>query len=298
LWLLLFLLATGGAACYLRWKDRQLLIRAAIVEFPDALCQIPLSPENVPPAVRYRLACAILAKKKEVPASEMEEGLGRAAKLICDASGPDVADLPHRECASASFITAYLQPDPESPKSIQLRESCSMVLADDGGDLKRQCVTELRAVLEMRRRVQGAMHADTIRTWSNLGGVLYMDERFAEAEQEARAALAAVEKAKSPDDIETMRFRVLMARIMEKEKRFAEEEPLWITSLDILEHQKEKEEWQKPRMHYDLALCQKNLGKRDEASLHAAKALELLEAMKKPDSSLRAKIQKLMDELR
>jgi len=87
--------------------------------------------------------------------------------------------------------------------------------------------------LEVRRRVLGPEHPDTLASMSNLGSTLDSEERYREAEPLQRETLALQRRIIGAEEPETLGSANNLAFTLEKLKRYGEAEKLYRETLDI-----------------------------------------------------------------
>jgi serine/threonine protein kinase/tetratricopeptide (TPR) repeat protein len=86
-------------------------------------------------------------------------------------------------------------------------------------------------VLELQSRVMGEEHPDTLNTFASLGRTRLLEQKYTEAESALRGALKTYEKAR-PDTWERFSCQNLLGASLTGQKRFAEAEPLLVSSYD------------------------------------------------------------------
>lgn len=277
------LVAGAGGFMKLRrdWRERDDVALKALAALPRALADVPVVQGREQPSARLHKACALLAKDFKAPAGKLEADMREMAiqTMREDAGTDNKAAQPAR--AGAQLMVLYLLSDPANPVTLKKREkhALSMGLGQDvygldpgdrGAVLNREGEAELRAVLEMRRAVQGAGHADTLNTWLMVVKNLYRQKQDAEAETECRQLLSYYQRTVKLS-MERAPYE-LMADIFRETGKFVEEESYrrWLLSESARMHGEDSISASED--HFDLALCLKEVGNKDEAMQHALAA--------------------------
>jgi hypothetical protein len=281
----------------MRWREQRSKWVRAIADFPEALTHVPLPQGNEPPLKRFHQACALLARKMDVPVSDLESWMEDKAREI-DASKD--SKLPEDVVHGARLIVLYLSSDPENLKTIALREKSAIFLGQDehGVEVNTNGETELRAVLAMRRAVQGRDHPDALKVSLMVGASLYMQERYDDAEVEAREALADYERVYGPDLPGQNGVRSLLALTLKFQQKYAEEEPVRRTLITAAEREKGPNDPLTAGRHFFLAECLHAQAKNEDAAVHATRALEIYRNQFKGAAKTSQDIQKTLDLLK
>ncbi|HWB05799.1 MAG TPA: tetratricopeptide repeat protein [Verrucomicrobiales bacterium] len=197
---LVILAATGAVAVLMLRENRRVhgaLVLKALASLPAALAEVPLPVGREPPADRLHQACARLAAEFKMPVGELESGMSKLANRIIISDAEPRESFRRTERAGAYLFSFYLLPDPEDPVTLRLREThASSELGGDAGmsNHNAEGEAELRAVLAMRRAVQGEDHPETLNTRLLLARDLFYQDRDLEAEQSCRELLAHYER--------------------------------------------------------------------------------------------------------
>jgi hypothetical protein len=206
-----------------------------------------------------------------MPVGELESEMSGLANHILSSE----AERWGREEEGAYLFSFYLLPDPENPATLELREThAASKLGDAGsGNLNSDGETELRAVLAMRRSVQGEDHPETLNTRLLIAQNIFRQDRLADAEAECREVLAHYERV--PALARERPPRELMATVLSRAEKFADAEPLrrWLLEDAARRHGAESKEAAED--HYDLAACLMAQHKNEEAALQAREAISL-----------------------
>ena len=125
-------------------------------------------------------------------------------------------------------ITIGLARDPE------LQSQMMQVMWDvyDNLGLYPQAESLISQSAQIRRRVLGPDHPDTLRSESDLGWTLYEEARYGEAEKLQRRTLASLRRVLGPDNPDTLQSMSNLAAVFDDEGRHSEAETLERQTLD------------------------------------------------------------------
>ena len=300
--ILLFALAVAGAGGYLKWRHDRAMLKRAFALFPGALSEVPLPTGGEPPAERLHEACGVLAKRLDVSAAWLEPRLTKLAEEL-DSDKSAFSSLSRLERDGASLMHWYLAKNPEDLKILQHRETIALAQLgrdDDGHTINPESEVELRAVLAMRRAVQGKDHPDTLDTAFRVAVDIFLQKRLADAEACGREVLADFERVFRPDPPWSKQgVRRFMASVLSQEGKYAEEEPIRRKLLIAVEREKGADKLEAAQPHVELAKCLQKLGNKEEARNHAQAAVDICNASSgKNDSvALHWKAEALLREL-
>ncbi len=134
---------------------------------------------------------------------------------------------------SRERIEFALKPAPAAEKELTAEEQKLMKEAESADKRARdffvknnlaESEREFRAAQEIRGRVLGAEHPDTLASRSNLTGVLDVQGNHAEAEKEYREILSIMGRVLGPDHMDTIRSRYNLALSLRRQGKRAEAE--------------------------------------------------------------------------
>ena len=96
-----------------------------------------------------------------------------------------------------------------------------------------QAETEYRAVLQLREKILGPEHPDTLKTRNNLALALDYQAKYADAEPEYRELLRLKEKVLGPEDPSTLITRSGLADTLDSEGKYVEAETEYRTVVRL-----------------------------------------------------------------
>ena len=130
--------------------------------------------------------------------------------------------------ASAEIDTG-LTKDPE------LQAQMMQVMGDvyDNLGLYPRAESLYQRAIEIRRRVLGPEHPDTLRSMTSLANVLREEGRYAEAEKLIRETLNIRRRVLGPEHPDTLKSTNILATILDREGHYAEAEKLYRETLDV-----------------------------------------------------------------
>jgi non-specific serine/threonine protein kinase/serine/threonine-protein kinase len=126
-------------------------------------------------------------------------------------------------------IDTGLAKDPET--QAQMKQVMGQVYTGLG--LYPSAESLLTSVVEIRRRLLGPEHADTLSSASYLGWVIMKEGRYAEAEKSFRETLDISRRVLGPEHPDTLQLRNRLAGVLHREGRYAEAEKLDRETLEI-----------------------------------------------------------------
>ncbi len=180
-----------------RWSEWKEYIDAAVTPSEEAIrCEEALVECPQDPRTHARLAWSLYRLKSSDP---------QVVKLFEDA----------KKLASVHFSN-------DSEVSLSVRNLIANWFHKEGKDA--QAETEHRAVIEIRQRLLGPEHADTLGSRNNLSISLRSQGKFAEAEAENRAVMEIRQKLWGPDHPETLASRSNLVSILIARSAYSEAE--------------------------------------------------------------------------
>ncbi|QEH39098.1 Serine/threonine-protein kinase PknB [Aquisphaera giovannonii] len=100
--------------------------------------------------------------------------------------------------------------------------------------LYRQAEPHLGRAVDLRLRVLGPEHHQTLTAQNDLATLLLHEGKFAEAEPLLRSGLAAMERGAGPNHVDTITARNNLAMLYLQQDRLADAEPVLVANLDAL----------------------------------------------------------------
>jgi len=211
---------------------------------------------------------SFLQRMLSVNPRDLPEGKGQDVKVV------DLLDI-----AARDVQTAF----PDEPEiEASLRWTIGNAYKSLG--VYATAESQLRAALEIRRRVHGEQSEEVAQTLEDLSGVMYWDKRLPEAEQFARESLAMRESIFGAEHLKVASSLNYVAAILDAQKKSAEAEPLYRRALELrqkLATGKDRE--LVARSLNNLAKCLEHEGKLEEAEQKYSDAIALISELKGPE---------------
>jgi Tfp pilus assembly protein PilF len=216
------------------------------------------------------------------PAAEADYNAAlRRALDAADGGRPDEADAAVLEALAIEAVKSDAD-DLERARSQEFRAAVLMK-----GRRWRQAADVWAEVVNTRRRLSGALHADTVDAVTRLGQTYEQAEAYAEADAVYLRWLADVEAERGPDDLALAKPLQALGGLYRLTGREAEAEPLWRRALALRETAGEGEGRDAAVIRGNLALSIQTQGRLVEAEAIQRSLLAWKEAHPDLDPTLK-----------